>query len=115
MFMKNIFLKILYIIIGIIMLVILVGVIKFNFSDSHIILPDDSIVVKDSKQNTEIVDDLVIPQNDIKNKGISSNNEIKNDKLKEGENIACTMDAMLCHDGSYVGRTGPNCEFICPK
>lgn len=24
---------------------------------------------------------------------------------------ACTMDAKLCPDGSYVGRTGPNCEF----
>lgn len=28
--------------------------------------------------------------------------------------ILCTQDAMLCPDGSYVGRTGPNCEFVCP-
>jgi hypothetical protein len=29
--------------------------------------------------------------------------------------IACTMEAMLCPDGSYVGRTGPNCQFApCP-
>ncbi len=28
--------------------------------------------------------------------------------------VACTMDAKQCPDGSYVGRTGPNCEFICP-
>lgn len=28
--------------------------------------------------------------------------------------VACTMDAMVCPDGSYVGRTGPNCEFVCP-
>jgi hypothetical protein len=28
---------------------------------------------------------------------------------------ACTMDAMICPDGSAVGRTGPNCEFApCP-
>src|SRR3989344_2151883 len=28
---------------------------------------------------------------------------------------ACTMDAKLCPDGSYVGRTGPDCEFaLCP-
>ena len=28
---------------------------------------------------------------------------------------ACTQEAMLCPDGSYVGRTGPNCEFApCP-
>ncbi len=29
--------------------------------------------------------------------------------------IACTQEAMQCPDGSYVGRTGPNCEFAqCP-
>ena len=28
--------------------------------------------------------------------------------------IFCTADAMQCPDGSYVGRTGPNCEFNCP-
>jgi len=31
-----------------------------------------------------------------------------------GEEVACTMDAMMCPDGSYVGRTGPKCEFVCP-
>jgi hypothetical protein len=30
------------------------------------------------------------------------------------EVVACTMDAMQCADGSYVGRTGPDCEFVCP-
>ncbi len=30
------------------------------------------------------------------------------------EGVACTMDAMQCPDGSYVGRSGPNCEFVCP-
>lgn len=27
--------------------------------------------------------------------------------------IACTMDAKMCPDGTYVGRSGPNCEFVC--
>lgn len=27
--------------------------------------------------------------------------------------VACTADAMQCPDGSFVGRTGPNCEFVC--
>ncbi len=28
---------------------------------------------------------------------------------------ACTQEAKQCPDGSYVGRTGPNCEFApCP-
>ncbi len=30
--------------------------------------------------------------------------------------IACTLDAKICPDGSAVGRQGPNCEFAaCPK
>jgi hypothetical protein len=34
---------------------------------------------------------------------------------KESSQIACTMDAKMCSDGSYVGRTGPKCEFTeCP-
>lgn len=29
---------------------------------------------------------------------------------------ACTKEAKLCSDGSFVGRTGPNCEFaLCPE
>jgi hypothetical protein len=29
----------------------------------------------------------------------------------EPELVACTMDAMICPDGSYVGRVPPTCEF----
>ena len=30
--------------------------------------------------------------------------------------VACTMEAKLCPDGSAVARTGPNCEFAaCPS
>ncbi len=28
--------------------------------------------------------------------------------------VACTEEALQCPDGSYVGRSGPNCEFVCP-
>lgn len=31
------------------------------------------------------------------------------------EGVMCTMEAMQCPDGSYVGRTGPQCEFVCPE
>ena len=31
------------------------------------------------------------------------------------DQIACTQDAMQCPDGSWVGRSGPKCEFICPQ
>lgn len=30
------------------------------------------------------------------------------------EDVMCTMDARQCPDGSYVGRTGLQCEFVCP-
>ncbi|OGG41598.1 hypothetical protein A2837_00185 [Candidatus Kaiserbacteria bacterium RIFCSPHIGHO2_01_FULL_46_22] len=31
------------------------------------------------------------------------------------EEVACTQEAKLCPDGSYVGRVGPECEFAaCP-
>jgi hypothetical protein len=38
---------------------------------------------------------------------------ISNPKIDDGR-ILCTLDAMECPDGSYVGRSGPNCEFVCP-
>lgn len=30
------------------------------------------------------------------------------------EEIVCPADAMQCPDGLFVGRTGPQCEFVCP-
>ncbi len=36
-------------------------------------------------------------------------------KGKINEPVFCTMEAKQCPDGSYVGRTGPKCEFTpCP-
>lgn len=36
-------------------------------------------------------------------------------KKAEPQAVACTMEAKLCSDGSYVGRVGPKCEFaLCP-
>lgn len=36
--------------------------------------------------------------------------------VQQPEQRACTMEAKLCNDGSYVSRTGPNCEFTpCPE
>ncbi|MEK7176860.1 MAG: hypothetical protein AAB719_00980 [Patescibacteria group bacterium] len=35
---------------------------------------------------------------------------------KSDEQVFCTQEAKLCPDGSYVGRTGPRCEFAeCPS
>jgi len=36
--------------------------------------------------------------------------------LNQEEPVACTMEAKLCPDGSYVGRVSPKCEFApCPE
>lgn len=32
---------------------------------------------------------------------------------KQPGGVACTMDAMQCPDGRWIGRSGPNCEFVC--
>ncbi len=45
---------------------------------------------------------------------ISPRTEVVGPLPSEDDAVACTMDAMMCPDGSYVGRTGPNCEFVCP-
>lgn len=35
---------------------------------------------------------------------------------KTNEPVACTLEAKQCPDGSYVSRTGANCEFVeCPE
>lgn len=35
--------------------------------------------------------------------------------IAEGDGVVCTMDALICPDGSGVGRTGLKCEFsACP-
>lgn len=31
-----------------------------------------------------------------------------------GNQIMCPMDAHVCADGTTVGRTGSNCQFVCP-
>jgi hypothetical protein len=35
-------------------------------------------------------------------------------EYKENEIVVCTADSMQCPDGSWVGRTAPDCKFICP-
>lgn len=45
---------------------------------------------------------------------IKSANEVL-PQLDEDNIVACTMDAQMCPDGSYVGRVPPSCEFApCP-
>ncbi len=32
-----------------------------------------------------------------------------------GNATVCTMDAYVCPNGTTVGRTGPNCQLVCPS
>lgn len=41
-------------------------------------------------------------------------NRTGNGGRTEGGGVICTMDAMQCPDGSWVGRSGTNCQFVCP-
>lgn len=34
--------------------------------------------------------------------------------LPVNNDVACAQDARECPDGSWVGRTGPECKFVCP-
>lgn len=31
------------------------------------------------------------------------------------DQVFCAQDIKVCPDGSYVGRSGPDCKFVCPK
>lgn len=38
-----------------------------------------------------------------------------NSQNNQQETVVCTQEVKQCPDGSYVSRTGPNCEFAqCP-
>lgn len=40
---------------------------------------------------------------------------IRSDSVEPEEQVACTMEALVCPDGSSVGRAGPECRFAaCP-
>jgi len=55
-------------------------------------------------------------QSDVKTPPATSAPVIPVPKKVPDKPVACTQEAMLCPDGSYVSRTGPNCEFAaCPQ
>jgi hypothetical protein len=36
------------------------------------------------------------------------------EEAQPADQVMCIQDAKQCPDGSWVGRSGPNCEFKCP-
>lgn len=71
-------------------------------------------VTPDGKSFTQIISDEAPGQTPIETPVDRSDV----DRVVPGDSggVACTMDAKECPDGSYVGRSGPDCEFTpCPK
>lgn len=44
-----------------------------------------------------------------------SNNSATFTVWNTAQNTICTADAHQCPNGSWVGRSGPNCQFVCPN
>jgi hypothetical protein len=77
---------------------VIVGVVVFVYLYS---VPNAGYVK--NNENKEVLPIVDTPK---ENSPINSNNN----------NVACTMDAKMCPDGTYVGRTGPKCQFqACPS
>ena len=80
----------------------------FSWNWNDIIL---KIFSKPQEQVQQIQQVEQVEQNQEENQNQNTENQ-----QNSGEQVACTMDAKLCPDGSYVGREGLNCEFkACPK
>lgn len=47
----------------------------------------------------------------VKQFGFVTESDGENVATSSPDFVACTMDAKLCPDGSYVGRSGPDCAF----
>lgn len=57
----------------------------------------------------------LLGKNQNSNSNISSAPTPTTSTNSEGEEVVCTMDVKECPDGSFVSRSGPNCEFAaCP-
>ena len=66
-------------------------------------------------KNISTKPNVVNPKNSQPIAPINKTNSIIPIKPIKIQGVACTMEAKQCPDGSYVGRTGPNCEFTpCP-
>lgn len=79
-----------------------------NFLILIIILLIGGIFVLAAERFFEICPDdlLACPEN---------SQQLPSDENPPVDGVACTMEAKECPDGSYVGRSGPNCEFAaCP-
>lgn len=63
-----------------------------------------SASLKDNEEN------LVNENENLNEESGLVEDDLDEEEFKD-ETVFCTMDAMECPDGSYVGRVAPDCEF----
>ena len=84
--------------------------------------PQDCEKIKDNKLKVKIPSDFTLSAGQTAYVSNYHDMQVKLERIslapsvpRASPPIACSMEAKLCHDGSYVSRTGPNCEFApCP-
>ena len=117
------------IIIAILVLITIGGVVYFTNTEQEEIAENNlekNIIENDIEES---IDSDIIQSDDVSDEsGIEDANTADYLQNNQEENqddatsnypeddgiIFCTMDAFQCPDGTWVGRTGPNCEFVCP-
>lgn len=97
-----------------IILIILLGLIVL-VSAAYYIQNKKDVSVEESLQEEVVgIESDVNIDDDYDSKDKDDNQVIDNTPPAEPEPVFCTADAMLCPDGSYVGRSAPGCQFRCP-
>ena len=62
-----------------------------------------------------LIGGFVLGKNDASNNSQESIVSQSPTPIPTKEGVVCAQDVRQCSDGSYVGRTGPKCEFACPE
>lgn len=67
--------------------------------------------VAPAAENDSLSPEQMTPEENID----KNENHVIEGNVKNDDPVVCPADAMQCPDGSYVGRTGPHCDFAaCP-
>lgn len=87
----------------------LVAIISLGFVVFHMVVLSPTVPSESVGQNP----DPATPT--TPNEDPQPNDSVEPPSAPSDDLVACTLDAKECPDGSYVGRTGPDCEFAaCP-
>lgn len=98
----------------IIIVIVLLAALYFFLSSKPELEVEDTV----NQNDIEIINEEMPNQEADFSEMVNPGEEVVNEDpsyLPEEEAVFCTMDAMECPDGSFVGRVAPSCEFAaCP-